>query len=263
MQPMVNIALRAARIAGENLVRAAERLELVKSEQAESASVLRDTCKQIEKSMVYALHKSFPSHTIIGEYTGEHAPLEQGSPFEWHITPVDSLSNLANGIPSFALTMTGIANGKVEHALILNPVTGEEFTCSRGKGSQLNGRRIRVSSTKTLDGALLSNGYLNRSSDKHLLETHLEMYRKVSLAGARTLNNGSVALSLAHTAAGRFDGFYQTGLSDLEVEAGLMLLREAGGLISGFQGESSPGKEGEIAAANPKMLKALLKAIKA
>lgn len=258
MQPMVNIALRAARTAGELVVRASERLDLVKSEQSDVTKLISETCKKAELSIVSSIQKAYPNHKIIGEYTGEHAPLSEGPEFCWTINPIDSLSNFSNGLPVYAISMAGQHNGRTEHALILNPITGEEFTASRGNGAQLNGKRLRVSNHKAIELSLIGTGFFNRPSDKDHLQDFLNIFGHITQMGGTIYNGGSPALNLAYTAAGRIDGFYQMGLNPWEMEAGLLLVQEAGGLVGDLNGGNEHRKNGNLIAGNPKMFKALL-----
>lgn len=262
MQPMVNIALRAARLAAEQIVRATERLDLIKSEQASVATYINDLGQQAERTIAHTLQKAYPHHTLVGEYSGRFEAIGEGpTPCEWHITVIDSLPNFSNAVPSFALSMTGRIKDKVTHALILNPITGDEFTASRGDGAQLNGKRLRVSARKELDGALIGTGFLGRKSDLDGLDTQVSIMRELVSAGATPFSTGSVALNLAYTAAGRLDGFCQLGLNPSEQEAGLLLLQEAGALVGDTAGGSNHKECGKLVAGNPKIFKALLKNI--
>jgi myo-inositol-1(or 4)-monophosphatase len=259
MQPMVNIALRAARQASEQITHALERLDLIKSEQSSVATFLSDTCKNVERTIAFNIQKANPHHSIFGEYSGEYPAQEEGpNPCEWRVHPIDSVVHFSNGIPSFALCITGTMRGKVEHALILNPVTGEEFTASNGQGAQLNGKRLRVSNSKMLDSTLIGTGFLGRPSDKSNLDLQLNINRALIEANADIFSTGSVALNLAYTAAGRIDGVVQTGVVAEEVDAGLLILREAGGLSADFTGGTDIRGKGELIAANPKLFKALV-----
>ncbi len=263
MQPMVNIALRAARLAAEQIARATERLDLIKSEQADVATFINDLCHQAERTIAHTIQKAYPHHSIVGDYSGLHKPVGEGpSPCEWQVTPIDSLINFSNAVPSFALSLTGRINGKVTHALVLNPITGDEFTASRGEGAQLNGKRLRVSNNKGLEGALIGTGFLGRDSDRSGLDTELSVMRELVQAGATPFSTGSVALNLAYTAAGRLDGFLQLGLNQSEQDAGLLLIQEAGGLVGDTAGGSNHRDSGKLVAGNPKMFKALLKAMR-
>ena len=261
MQPMVNIALRAARVAGEQIARAVERLDLVKSEQADVAKLISDTCKKAEQGIVQAIHKAYPSHKVVGEYTGQHAPIGEGPEFSWNINPIDSITHFSNGLPAFALSIAIQQNSRMEHALILNPLTGEEFTASRGYGAQLNGKRLRVSNHKTVENALIGTGFFNRTSDKAHLDTYLDIFRNITATGGTIYNGGSPALNLAYIAAGRMDGYYQIGLNYSEMEAGLLLVQEAGGLVGDFKGSNDFRQNGNLISGNPKMFKALIQAL--
>lgn len=263
MQPMVNIALRAARQASEQIERALERLDLIKSEQGSVAKFLDDTCKSVERNIAQVIQKAYPHHSVTGEYSGlyEPASVEGPTPCQWQIHTIDSVKHFSNALPSFALCIVGRIKDRVEHALILNPITGEEFTASRGQGAQLNGRRLRVGNRKTLEGALIGTGHLGRPSDKQHLEMQLDITRAVVESGASTFSTGSVALNLAYTAAGRLDAMLQPEVQAQELEAGLLILQEAGGLASDFSGGAHYRTNGQLIAGNPKIFKTLLTTI--
>lgn len=262
MQPMVNIALRAARLAAEQIARGTERLDLIKSEQDKVAAFINDLCHQAERTIAHTLQKAYPHHTVIGDYSGKYAAIGEGpTPCEWQVTPIDSIANFSNAVPSFALSMTGRIKGKVAHALILNPITGDEFTASRGEGAQLNGKRLRVSPLKALNGALIGTGFLGRKSDLAGLDTQITIMRDLVSAGATPFNTGSTALNLAYTAAGRLDGFCQLGLNPSEQDAGLLLLQEAGALVGDTAGGNNHRESGRLVAGNPKIFKVLLKTV--
>ncbi|WP_432696512.1 inositol monophosphatase family protein [Marinobacterium sp. YM272] len=262
MQPMVNIALRAARLAAEQIARGTERLDLIKSEQDKVAAFINDLCQQAERTIVHTLQKAYPHHTVSGDYSGRHKAIGEGPmPCEWQVTPIDSIPNFSNAVPSFALSMTGRIKGKVTHSLILNPITGDEFTASRGEGAQLNGKRLRVSPLKALNGALIGTGFMGRKSDQSGLESQIAIMRELVNAGATPFNTGSAALNLAYTAAGRLDGFCQLGLTDSEQDAGLLLLQEAGALVGDTAGGNNHRESGKLVAGNPKMFKALIKTL--
>src|SRR5690606_6452346 len=103
------------------------------------------------------LRKAYPDHAIHGEESGLHSGRED-SDYEWLIDPIDGTTNFIHGVPHFCISIACLHKGRVEHAVILDPIKREEFTASRGKGAQLNGRRIRVSSRQSLAGALIGTG---------------------------------------------------------------------------------------------------------
>lgn len=262
MQPMVNIALRGARAAGEQITRSVERLDLIKSEQASVSEYLEDTCKQAERTIVNTIHKAYPDHQINCEYTGTHKPEDRICDVIWTVNPIDSISNFSNALPVFALSIACHQRGKLEHAIVLNPITGEEFTASRGRGAQMNGKRLRVSNRKLLDGSLIGSGFFGRSSDKAHLDNFQAIFKNITLENGSIYSGGSPALNLAYTAAGRLDGFFQIGLNQWEMEAGILLLQEAGGLLADFTGNNNYKTSGNLVAGNPKILKALLQNIR-
>ena len=260
MQPMLNIALRAARIAGEQVARAIERLDLIKSEQSDVTDFVRDTAQRAELTVVHTIQKAYPHHRVVGIYTGEHAPVGTGEGDEvtWNVNPIDSAANFSKGLPNFALCIAGYQRKRLEHSVVLNPLSAEEFTASRGYGAQLNGKRLRVGNNRTIEGSSIGSGFFNRGSDKGHLNAYLEMFKSINLAGGSMNNAGTAALNMANLAAGRTDAFFQIGLSEAEIEAALLLVQEAGGLVADFNGGSSYREYGNIIAANPKMLKSVL-----
>ncbi|WP_240776008.1 inositol monophosphatase family protein [Nitrincola schmidtii] len=260
MQPIVNIALRAARLGGEQIARAAERLDLIKSEQSSAAEFITETCSQVERTIAQSIQKAYPHHTLKGAFSGAYKAIGEGpTACDWQINPVDSLINFSNGLPVYALSMTARMNGKIEHCVVINPVTGEEFTASRGNGAQLNGRRLRVSGTKQLHQALLGCGFALGGNREEAFAEHQKQLYRFSVAGAQFFNGGSALLNLAYTAAGRLDGFFQADLSETDMDAGILLLQEAGGLVGDFKGGNAHRQSGSLVAANPKMFKLLVK----
>jgi len=262
MQPTLNIALRAARIAGEQVARAIERLDIIRSEQEGVSEFIHDTAAGAEKSVAYHLQKANPHHRVIGMHGGPVGEPVATSDYEWRINPIDGLTNFSRSLPCFALTLICKFKGRAEHAVILNPITGEEFTTSRGRGAQLNGRRIRVSPLKTLNDSLIGASYLNADPARPGLEQHLEICKRISRQGAEVQQNGSPALTLAYLAAGRMDGCWFQGLSEWELDPGLLLLQESGGLTGDFSGGNAIVSRGELVAANAKLFKVLLQAIR-
>ncbi|HEY5717293.1 MAG TPA: inositol monophosphatase family protein [Motiliproteus sp.] len=262
MQPTLNIALRAARIAGEQVARAIERLDIIRSEQESASDFIQDTAIGAEKSVAYHLQKANPHHRVIGMHSGPVGEPVESSDYEWQVNPIDGMVNFSRSLPSFALTLICKHKGRAEHAVILNPVTGEEFTASRGRGAQLNGRRIRVSPNKILLDSLIGCGYANNDASSPELEQFLEISKRISRQGADIQQNGSAALTLAYLAAGRMDGAWFKGLTEWELEPALLLLQESGALTSDFVGGNAITSRGELVSANAKLFKVLLQAIR-
>lgn len=260
MQPMLNIALRAARKAGDIIARASEQTDRLKIESKGVNDFVTDIDRAAEREIVYHLQKAFPEHAILGEESG----LTEGSDadYQWVIDPLDGTTNFIRGIPHYAVSIACLYKGVVEHAVILDPIRREEFTASRGRGAQLNGRRLRVSTLASLEGSLIGTGIPYKSRNEHLIPAYTASLAAVSAQTAGVRRAGAAALDLAYVAAGRLDGFWEIGLNRWDIAAGVLLVREAGGLISDFQGGNNYLDSGHIVAASPKVLKPLLQTIK-
>jgi myo-inositol-1(or 4)-monophosphatase len=260
MEPMINIALRAARKAGENIVRASDDLERFEVRAKGINNFVSDVDVAAEKEIIYHLHKAYPEHAILGEETGLTG--NEDAPYRWVIDPLDGTTNFLRGIPHYGVSIACLHQGKLEHAVIVDPVRREEFTASRGRGAQLNGRRIRVSKLSSLDGALLGTGipFKNHCDDK------LPAYAKtVELLAARCAGirrAGAASLDLAYVAAGRLDAFWEIGLSQWDIAAGALLVREAGGLVADIDASEQFLNSGNIVCGNPRCFKAVLQTVK-
>ncbi len=258
MQPMLTIALRAARQAGEHIVRAADRLHTVVVTEKSANDYVSDVDRGAEKIIINLLHKMYPDHGFLGEEGGETAG---AGDYRWIIDPLDGTTNFVRGIPHYAVSIACEYQGRLEHAVVYNPVTREEFTASRGCGAQLNGRRIRVSSRTQLDGALLGTGipFKQHSSDR--LTPFLQVLGELAPQVAGIRRAGAAALDLAYVAAGRFDAFWEMGLQPWDMAAGILLIQEAGGLLSDFNGGEHFLESGNIVCGNPKCFKHVLKVV--
>ena len=172
-----------------------------------------------------------------------------------------SRRNFLRGVPHFAVSIACKYRGRLEHAVVLDPVRQEEFTASRGRGAAVNGRRIRVSNRKSLDGALLGTGFPFRAEQVDNLDNYLGMFRSLVGQTAGIRRAGAASLDLAYVASGRYDAFWEFGLSEWDMAAGALLIQEAGGLVSDFNGGHDFLEKGQIVAGNTKCFKAVLTAI--
>lgn len=259
MEPMLTIALRAARKAGELIERSLERLDVIAIEEKGRNDFVTEIDKASEKEIIYHLRKAYPEHCIRGEETGYSKGAD--SDYEWIIDPLDGTTNFIHGIPHFGISIACKYRGQLEHAVVLNPVTQEEFTASRGRGAALNGRRIRVSGRRDLDGALIGTGIpFNGTAYKHMTP-YLAAMHEIAGKTAGIRRPGAASLDLAYVAAGRFDGFWEMNLQEWDIAAGVLLVKEAGGMISDFKGGNSFLDSGNIVCASPKVFKPLLKIV--
>ncbi len=259
MEPTITIALRAARKAGALIEQALERVEFLTVENKNRNDFVTEIDRASEKEIIYHLRKAYPDHVIVGEESGRQEG--QNSDYEWIIDPLDGTTNFIHGIPHFAISIACKYKGQLEHAVVLDPIKREEFTASRGKGAMLNGRRIRVSQRKGLDGALIGTGIPFNGYALENMEPYLKALHEVAGQTAGIRRPGAAALDLAYVAAGRFDGFWELNLKEWDMAAGVLLVREAGGLVSDFQGGNSYMKTGNIVCGNPKVFKPLLQIV--
>ena len=261
MHPMVNIALRAARVAGEMIVRSTEHLDILTVESKNTNDYVTEVDRASEKEIIDQILKAYPEHGIRAE-EGGGANTNPDAEYIWVIDPLDGTTNYIRGIPHYSISIACLHKGRLEHAIIIDPVRQEEFTASRGRGAQLNGRRIRVSKRKSLEGALLATGIPYKARQQEHLDSYLASLKSLSEQTAGIRRGGSAALDLAYVAAGRVDGFWEIGLSEWDIAAGALLIQEAGGLISDFNGGHDYLKNGHIVCGNPKCFKAMLQTVK-
>lgn len=258
MEPTANVALRAARKAADIILRSLDTLDRVRVEEKAHNDFVSDVDRQAEEAIIEILHKSYPDHTIVGEESGE---AHSGDDNVWIIDPLDGTTNFLQGIPHFAISIALKTGRHIEHGVIVDPTRDEAFVASRGKGAQLNGKRMRVSNRTTLPEAVLGTGLPPQS-----VFTKLDPYigQLGSITGqARAIRRmGSAALDLAYVAAGRFDGHWEYGLKPWDIAAGALLVREAGGFVGDFQGGDAFLETGNVVAGNPKVFKALVAEIR-
>ena len=258
MQPMLNMALRAARAAGDIIAQSADKVDLLDVEAKGLNDYVTKVDRAAERAILEVLQKTYPMHSFLGEENGHIAGKGEGAQWLWIIDPLDGTTNFIHGFPQFAVSIAVQYKGVTEHAVVLDPLKHEEFTASRGGGAVMNGRRLRVTARKTLEGGLIGTGFPFRPDQLENMDNYLGMFKDVARQTAGLRRAGAAALDLAYVAAGRLDGFFEFGLQPWDVAAGDLLIREAGGLVSDFTGGHGYLTSGNVVAGNPKLLKALL-----
>lgn len=213
--------------------------------------------KLAEEEIIYTIHDTYPDHSILGEESGSHGD----SDYQWIIDPLDGTTNFLHGFPQYAVSIAVKHNNLVEHGVIFDPLRNELFAASRGNGARLNDVRIRVSKASALQRSLIGTGFPFRQ-DKDV-DAYLSCLKQVMLNSHGIRRAGAAALDLAYVACGRLDGFWESDLKPWDMAAGSLLIQEAGGLISDFNGNDQFLDRGNIIAANPKIFIALTKIIRA
>lgn len=254
MQPMVNLALRAARNAGQDLARRLDRFDASQSTDQEKAKFIADCAIGLERSIIFELRKSYDEHNFNGRETG-YTSGQEDQP-EWHICVIDDITNFRVGIPSFAIIVACKINGKTEHAVVLNPMNDDEFTASRGRGAQLNNRRIRCGNLNDLGDAII--GYTRAMG--HTEAAFDQNQRIIDLMGRSydLRNIGSNVLSLCYVAADRFQGALLSNVDDFSLTAGSLIAAEAGCLVADASGAPRFKTPANLVVSNPRLLKSLL-----
>ena len=257
MQPLLNIAVRAARRAGEVIVRGMNRLHRLDVRAKGQNDFVTEIDTQAEMEIIEIVRKHYPDHAVLAEESGHSGgPAAGDSEFVWIVDPLDGTTNFVHGFPQFAVSIGVQRRGRMEHAVVYDPLRQELFTASRGDGAQLDGRRIRVSPHIGLDRALIGTGFPYRKN-LHWLDQYMAMLKAVTQATAGIRRPGAAALDLAYVAAGRLDAFWELGLSPWDTAAGTLLITEAGGLVGTLDGAEYK-QQGDIVAGTPKVYAPLL-----
>jgi myo-inositol-1(or 4)-monophosphatase len=255
MQPLLNIAVRAARRAGEVIVRSMSRLDSLHIASKGRNDFVTEVDHAAEREIIGVIHKAYPNHAILAEESGASGEDDT----LWIIDPLDGTTNFVHGNPVFCVSIACQHKGKLEHAVIYDPLRQELFTASNGGGAHLDNRRMRVTQQRTLDGALIATGFPYRANTRYI-DAYMAMLKTVMMKSAGVRRPGSAALDLAYVAAGRVDAFWEIGLSPWDTAAGTLLIQEAGGRIGTLTGEVYTQK-GNIVAGAPRVYTALLAAL--
>jgi myo-inositol-1(or 4)-monophosphatase len=256
MQPMLNIAIRAAHHAGDFIVRKINKLPDIQIEVKAKNDYVSEVDRQAEALIIEDLLKSFPAHGILAEESGV---IEGKDEYRWIIDPLDGTTNYLHGFPHYAVSIACEHQGRLTHGVIYDPFKQELFAASRGDGATLNNRRIRVSQIKTVDGALIATGFPFKNPEQ--LDEFLELFSAFFSSASDIRRAGSAALDLAYVAAGRLDGYWETGLNAWDIAAGALIVREAGGLVTDYNGDGGSLENGQVVAGNPKIIADMLRKI--
>ncbi len=208
------------------------------------ADLVTDADLASEALIVAALRQHFPDHAIVAEESGGTA-----AGWTWLVDPLDGTTNYSHGYPVFAVTMALLDDGQPALGVVYDPLRDETFTALRGQGAWLNGERLQVASTARLDQALLSTGfpYTRWTNPRN----NVAEFSRMIMRCQGTIRSGSAALDLAYAAAGRTDGHWELGLQPWDSAAGALLVAEAGGVVTTWDGASYSPWDGFVIAANP------------
>lgn len=246
LQTFLDIATEAALAAGEVLQGYWGKLEDAITEKGRPGDLVTAADKASEVVVLEVLRRHFPQHSILAEESGKLG--NQDNEYLWAIDPLDGTTNYAHQYPYFAVSIGLLINGVPQVGVIYNPFHNELFRAATGLGATRNRRSIKVSGTSELGKSLLVTGFAydrRETSDNNYAEfchlTHLTQ-------GVR--RSGSAAMDLAYVACGRFDGYWERGLSPWDMAAGIIILQEAGGKVTAYDGSPFKIESGRILATN-------------
>jgi myo-inositol-1(or 4)-monophosphatase len=256
-RPAINVAVRAARAAGNIILRYMNRVEGLNVEEKSRHDYVSEVDRMAEAEIVKELRRAYPDHAVLGEETGKTGKSDK----VWVVDPLDGTHNYLRGFPHFSVSIGFMDHGDLVYGVIYDPLRDELFTASKGDGAFVNDRRMRVSKRESLTGALLCTGFPPRQHQH--LDAELAITRALLREADDIRRTGSAALDLAYVAAGRLDGYFEPGLQPWDMAAGCLLVREAGGTFCDFAGRDGMPASGNLVAGNHHLTAAMVKVISA
>ena len=224
----------------------------VRIEYKGDVDLVTEADRRSEALIVQRIRERWPNHNILGE---EGTRTATGSEFHWYVDPLDGTTNFAHGFPVFAVSL-GLARGEnLIAGVVYDPTRDELFAAEKGSGAWLNERRIRVSPVSSLAESLLATGFPSQKRHKN---PNIHFYQRLTLRSHGVRRAGSAALDLACVACGRYDGFWEFNLNPWDTAAGVVLVREAGGIVTDFGGGDFDLASREVCASNRLIHPALL-----
>ncbi|MEY2116079.1 MULTISPECIES: inositol monophosphatase family protein [Rhodanobacter] len=254
-RPHVTIAARAARSAGNVILRYMNRIDGLNVVEKQQMDFVSEVDKLAEAEIIKELRRAYPDHAILAEESGATGK----GPLTWVIDPLDGTHNYLRGIPHFCVSIALLEKGVPVHAVVFDPLRDELYTASKGDGAYLNDRRMRVGKRENLGGAMIATGFPFRQREH--LNAQLDMTRAILGQAEDIRRSGSAALDLAYVAAGRYDGYFEIGLKPWDMAAGVLLVHEAGGRYGDFAGRDGIPASGNLIAGNLNVAKALTDAV--
>lgn len=229
--PMLNVAIEAAREAGRFLKLSVGKVRNIEVKQGDERNLVSEIDRGAEERIIAIIRRHYPGHAILAEESGGSlAPAE----YRWIIDPLDGTTNFLHGVPIFSVSIGIERRGELIAGVVYDPNQDEIFTAEKGAGAFLNGRRLKVSSSSVLVESLLVTGFPYNITENPGNAVEHFVHFLMAARGVRRL--GSAAMDLCYVAAGRFDGFWEVSLSPWDMAAGALLVQEAGGRVTDMAG---------------------------
>ena len=257
MRDFLIVSLEAAQQAGKIIK---ERIGTITNEEITQKSIsdyVTEVDVLAEKTIIDHIKKSFPSHQIMAE---ESSNDYKKAEYLWIIDPLDGTTNFIHGFPVVAISIALMYKGELVLGVVHDPIRQEIFYAEKNGGAFLNGRKIKVSSTKLPELSLIATGFPFRN--KQYIDPYIKIFRELLFSVSDLRRPGAAAIDLAYVASGRVDGFFEFSLSPWDIAAGIVLIKEAGGCVSDFKGKEEYLKTGNIIAGNPLIHSFLVKKVK-
>ncbi|MDX1397503.1 MAG: inositol monophosphatase family protein [Oceanospirillum sp.] len=261
MHPMVQLALRTARSAVQNFQRINERLEFAR-EDNKVEQLLDDTARSVEGYIINQLRRAHPEHSFKGQYERQITGEGEGKDVLWNVQPTHGWNNLARSIPQSAVSISIEIKNKIEHVVVINPFTGDEFYASRGRGAQLNGRRMRASNQRSIEAGKYALPLPGLNSRGRNFPIYMGITQQLGQVAESFHSSGCILLDLMSTVSGHTDACVAFGAKDHEMRIAAVFAKEAGSLIGAIDGSPNLPQDGNLIVANPKMYKVLLQIAK-
>jgi myo-inositol-1(or 4)-monophosphatase len=250
MHPMLTIAVKAARRAGNIINRGARDLDRLTVTAKGPKDFVSEVDRAAEAAIVDVIHATYPDHAILAE-EGTAKDANASAEHVWIIDPLDGTTNFLHGFPQYCVSIALQHKGQITQGVVYDPVRNDLFTATRGRGAFLNDHRMRVSRRQHLKDCLIGTGFPFRDGSD--LDAYVKMMRSMMAETAGLRRPGAAALDLAYVAAGYTDGFWEVGLNAWDVAAGSLLIVEAGGLVGDLEGEADYLYSGQVIAGNPRI----------
>ncbi|UAY78631.1 inositol-1-monophosphatase [Pasteurella canis] len=257
MNPMLNIAIRAARKAGNVIAKSYERRDDIQTTLKNKNDYVTNIDKASEQAIIEVIKKSYPDHTIITEESG--ALEGKDSDVQWVIDPLDGTTNFVKGLPHFSISIAIRVKGRTEVGVVYDPIRNELFTAVRGEGAKVNDMRLRVDSKCELSGAIIATGFPFKQT--RLMPTQFAVMNSLITEAADFRRTGSAALDLCYVAANRLDAYFEMDIKAWDIAAGDLIVREAGGLVCDLHAGHHYLTAGHVVAAAPRVMKEMLNKI--
>ena len=256
-QAALGTAVEAARAAAGFIREATARAESLEWEEKGTSDFVTEVDRGAEERIADVIAAAFPDATLVGEELSPDALSEDGLVFI--ADPLDGTTNFLHGYPQYSVSIGVLHGRELIAGVVLNVARGDLFTAFAGGGAYLDGNRVTVSSVETPARALIGTGFPFKNPD--FLETYARQFVEISRRTAGIRRAGSAALDLADLACGRFDGFWELVLAPWDVAAGILLVREAGGIVTDLDGRPATPSHSSVVAGNPDIHPWLLKSL--